>query len=119
MPFFSSLTYTGTRVGGQRERQTQSFEAGCAYFPRDYPFTHAYSSYVEQRADQEKDRWERKPPAKRTNFEKLGTRSPWKPDWDVVLGLQAPTSDDLVTTQREEPLTASGKKYTAVGPSRC
>lgn len=112
MPFFSSLTYTSTRIGGQRERQTQSFEAGCPYFPRDYPFTDAYSSYAEQRADQEKERWERKPPAKRANFEKLGTRSPWKPDWEVVLGLGAPrsqSSEDLITTQREEPLIPGGR----------
>jgi len=105
MPFFSSLTYTGTRVGGQRERQTQSFEAGSPCFPRDYPFTEAYSSYAEEREREEKGRWERKPPAKRANFEKLGTRSAWKPDWDVVLGLRNQGTGDLVPTQREAPLT--------------
>jgi ribonuclease P/MRP protein subunit POP1 len=105
MPFFSSLTYTGTRVGGQRERQTQSFEAGSAYFPRDYPFTNAYISYADKREQEDKGRWERKPPAKRANFEKLGTRSPWKPDWEVVLGLDTAMiqgDGDLLPTQRED-----------------
>lgn len=111
MPFFSSLTYTGTRVGGQRERQTQSFEAGTAYFPRDYPITDAYVSYADQRADEEKARWERKPPAKRPSYEKLGTRSPWRPDWEVVLGVDTTGSrnEDLITTQREVPLPTGGK----------
>jgi ribonuclease P/MRP protein subunit POP1 len=105
MPFFSSLTYTGTRVGGQRERQTQSFEAGSAYFPRDYPFTDAYASYADKREQEDKGRWERKPPAKRANFQKLGTRSAWKPDWEVVLGLDTAMiqdDDDLLPTQRED-----------------
>ncbi|KZT11889.1 POP1-domain-containing protein [Laetiporus sulphureus 93-53] len=112
MPFFSSLTYTGTRVGGQRERQTQAYEGGCAYFPRDYPLTAAYDEYADDRAEEERTKWERKPPAKRVNYEKLGTRSPWKPDWGVVLGLESsPEEDDLVPTQREEPpATAGGTK---------
>ena len=103
MPFFTSLTYTGTRVGGQRERQTQSFEAGIPYFPRDYPFSAAYISHANEMEEEDKGRWERKPPAKRTNFEKLGTRSPWKPDWEVVLGLEDPgiADDGLIPTQRE------------------
>ena len=112
MPFFSSLIYTGTRVGGQRERQTQAFEAGCAYFPRDFPGTQAYTEYAEDRADEDRATWERKPPAKRPNYEKLGTRSPWTPDWDVVLGLKQPSpvqgtastgadDEELMDTQRD------------------
>ncbi|TCD70907.1 hypothetical protein EIP91_001216 [Steccherinum ochraceum] len=102
MPFFSSLTYTGTRVGGQRERQTQSFEAGLAYFPRDFPCTKSYNTYAEQKAVEDRSRWDRKPPAKRPNYEVLGTRSPWQPDWSVVLGCQPVQGEDLVETQRAE-----------------
>ncbi|KAI0352614.1 POP1-domain-containing protein [Trametes cingulata] len=106
MPFFSSLTYTGTRVGGQRERQTQAFEAGCAYFPRDFPATEAYDQYAEDREAEDRETWQRKPPAKRPNYDKLGTRSPWRPDWNVVLGIlssDAPVEqrgEDLLDTQR-------------------
>ncbi|KAH7927632.1 POP1-domain-containing protein [Leucogyrophana mollusca] len=103
MAFFSSLIYTGTRVAGQRERKTQAFEAGAAYFPRDYPLTPFYNRFADEREREEKEAWERKPPAKRPNFEKLKTRSPWKPDWEVVLGIQAPAQEDLVTAQRENP----------------
>ncbi|KAH7915836.1 ribonucleases P/MRP protein subunit POP1-domain-containing protein [Hygrophoropsis aurantiaca] len=103
MPFLSSLVYTGTRIAGQRERETQAFEAGTAYFPRDYPLTPFYQTFADERELKEKEAWERKPSAKRPNFEKLQTRSPWKPDWEVVLGLQAPAppKKDMVTTQRE------------------
>lgn len=103
MPFFSSLIFTGSRVGGQRERQTQAFEAGTVYFPRDYPSTASYDVFAEDAAEEDKTQWERKPPAKRPNYTKLGSRSPWKPDWEVVLGLKsAETSDDLMPAQRGE-----------------
>ncbi|KAG5638168.1 hypothetical protein H0H81_001464 [Sphagnurus paluster] len=121
MAFFSSLIFTGTRVGGQRERQTQAFEAGVPYFPRDLPTSTGYDSYASMREKDEKGRWQRKPPAKRPNFDKLGTSSPWRADWETVLGLppREPTidmdedeegqlerevDDHLVTTQREPPV---------------
>lgn len=120
MPFFSSLTYTGTRVGGQRERQTQAFEAGSAYFPRDFPATDLYEEYAEDRADEDRETWERKPPAKRPNYEKLGTRSPWKPDWDVVLGLEKPdlvSGEDLLSTQRDVEMTDPTPAASAPAPT--
>ncbi|KAM5533607.1 hypothetical protein V8D89_012720 [Ganoderma adspersum] len=112
MPFLSSLIHTGTRVGGQRERQTQAFEAGCAYFPRDFPCTEAYDAYAEDRENEEHDAWERKPPAKRPNYDKLGTRSPWRPDWGVVLGLEQPATalggQVFLETQREKAMVVDG-----------
>lgn len=106
MAFFSSLIFTGTRVAGQRERQTQAYEAGTLYFPRDYPFTAAYTTYSMDREKQERESWERKPPAKRVNYDKLGTISPWKADWATLLGLQRDSQErgeeeGLVTTQRD------------------
>ncbi|EJC98842.1 POP1-domain-containing protein [Fomitiporia mediterranea MF3/22] len=108
MPFFSSLTHTGTRVAGQREIPTQRFEAGCTAFPFDYPCTEAYDMSVGERAKEERERWERKPPAKRINWEKVGTESPWIPDWEGLLGLRRKTKineedveGDLVPTQRD------------------
>ncbi|KAJ7645420.1 ribonucleases P/MRP protein subunit POP1-domain-containing protein [Mycena polygramma] len=109
MPFFSSLTITGTRVGGQRERQTQAFEAGTAYFPRDYPLCASYDAYASKRETEEQARWERTPPAKRANYARLGTRSPWRADWGVVLGIEEVSGDTaLVSTQREvgDPVVA-------------
>ncbi|KAJ3717095.1 POP1-domain-containing protein [Lentinula raphanica] len=101
MAFFQQLTYTGTRVAGQRERKTQAFEAGAAYFPSDYPSTVAYRTYASTRAEGEMAKWTRTPPAKRVNYEKLGTRSPWVPDWKVVLGLKE-VEDEPMTNEEEE-----------------
>ncbi|KAG8214891.1 hypothetical protein J3R82DRAFT_10062 [Butyriboletus roseoflavus] len=112
MAFLSSLLYTGTRFAGQRERMKQFFEAGVRGFPNDYPAVAAYDIVTNDRAEQEKARWERTPPAKKPNYEKLGTRSPWRADWGVVLGLEKSTAtqtsrsggqgeEGLVSTQRE------------------
>lgn len=111
MPFFSSLTHSGSRVGGQRERQFQAFEAGAAYFPRDYPTSAAYETEVQRRGSEEEETWNKKPPAKRPNFEKLGTRSPWLADWKVILGLEvekgqisSQSDSDFLPTQRDDSM---------------
>ncbi|PPQ68334.1 hypothetical protein CVT24_004815 [Panaeolus cyanescens] len=103
MPFFNSLVFTGSRVAGQDERQTQAYEAGIPYFPRDYPCTNSYEGYAEERESKDKSLWDRKPPAKRPNYEALNTKSPWRADWYTVLGLQSSdaTSVNFMATQRE------------------
>ena len=124
MPFFSSLIFTGTRVGGQRERQTQAFESSAAYFPRDYPCTGSYGEYAYARALEEQDTWERKPPAKRPNYERLGTRSPFRPDWEIVLGLRDPGTDadastlpgEFVSAQRENDMDVDAVSGASPGP---
>ncbi|XP_006462723.1 hypothetical protein AGABI2DRAFT_207298 [Agaricus bisporus var. bisporus H97] len=125
MAFWSSLIYTGTRVGGQRERQTQAYEAGVPYFPRDFPSSLAYEKYADEREIEERDTWTRKPPAKRVNYQKLGVRSPWRADWEVVLGLKEATSpfdtaegeaEDLVSTQRDDRMDVDKNDAESVKP---
>jgi ribonuclease P/MRP protein subunit POP1 len=117
MPFLTSLIYTGTRVAGQRERAHQAFEAGAAYFPRDFPTSPAYEEFAAARALADEERWKKKPPAKRVNWDKLSTLGPWTSAWRVALGLgPVPSTDtgtdngsdtDMVPTQRDEPMPAS------------
>jgi ribonuclease P/MRP protein subunit POP1 len=111
MAFWSSLTYAGTRVGGQRERQTQAYEAGVPYFPRDFPCSSAYEKYADEKEIEERESWTKIPPAKRVNYQKLGVRSPWRADWEIVLGLKEAGSpsdtgmedaQDFVPTQRDD-----------------
>jgi ribonuclease P/MRP protein subunit POP1 len=112
MPFLTSLIYTGTRVGGQREREHQAFEAGAAYFPRDFPTCTAYEQFATARAAEDKERWKKKPPAKRVSWGKLSALSPWTSAWRVALGLDhAPSGEteaddacdeDVVPTQRDD-----------------
>ena len=86
MPFFHSLAHADTRIGGLRERAQQSFEAGCAHFPQDWPGTPAYALEAAGKEKDARGQWERRPPAKRVNFEKLGTESPFSPDFARVVG---------------------------------
>ncbi|KAI0050421.1 POP1-domain-containing protein [Auriscalpium vulgare] len=122
MPALTSLLYTGTRVGGQRERAHQALEAGVPCFPRDMPATPAYDTYARARAAADRATWAKKPPAKRVSWEKmgLGVGDPWRADWRGVLGLPAEHTDeeedegDAVPTQRED--AAAQGKDTAVQP---
>lgn len=78
MPFFASLAYANTRVGGQRERAQQSYEAGEPHFPNDFPCTRAFTEHEVRRESEDKGYWDRRPRAKRPNYEKLGTVWPWR-----------------------------------------
>ena len=117
MPFLTSLIYTGTRVAGQREREHQAFEAGATYFPRDFPTCSAYEQFAATRAVEDKERWKKKPPAKRVSWGKLSTLSPWTSSWRVALGLDSAPSgeagtddesdEDVVPTQRDDTAPTS------------
>lgn len=88
MPFFSSLVFTGSRVGGLREHSVQRFECGSGMaYPEDYVTTQAFYNHSKDKATKERARWERTPPAKRTSYDTLeaaGYRVPnvWNPEWN-------------------------------------
>jgi ribonuclease P/MRP protein subunit POP1 len=105
MAFLQSLVYSGARVIGLKNLESQFVEAKTACYPRDYPTTKGYDELVSKQAQECKARWLRKPPAKRPNWHKLGTRSPWIADWDVVTGLasqETGPSEDLIAVERDE-----------------
>ncbi|KAI5827937.1 POP1-domain-containing protein [Schizophyllum commune Tattone D] len=125
MAFLPSLVHTGTRVAGQRERASQSFEAGVPHFPQDVPGDWttlaqfgSHENWWALRALEEQARWERTPPSKRPNWAKLGTASMWMPDWRQVLGIEPmfeypghavegaekaqEAAEEFVSAQREE-----------------
>lgn len=100
MPLLTSLTHTGTLVGGQQQRDTQMLEAGVPQFPHDFPTTEPYRERAEAWEASERHQWERTPPAKRVNYERLGINNPWKADWGNVLGRCAQEVAGHVPTQR-------------------
>ncbi|GAA5822516.1 hypothetical protein JCM5353_005466 [Sporobolomyces roseus] len=85
MPFWTSLVHSSPRVAGLRERALSTYEAGLATFPQDYPSTSAYDEHEMRREVEDRGYWERRPPAKRPNYDKLGTDSPWRIDIQTVL----------------------------------
>lgn len=101
MPFFISLTHTGTLVGGQQQRDTQMLEAGVPRFPHDFPTTEPYREHAEAWEASERCRWERTPPAKRVNHERLGIENPWKADWGNVISRCTLGIAGHVPTQRD------------------
>ena len=82
MPILQSIVYSGTLIGGLRERQAQFREAGQPSFPEHYGSTCAAGTRWEiDRAEEDAERWNRKPPGKRSS-------SPtFKPDWNRILDL--------------------------------
>jgi len=86
MYFLSSFVYAGSMIGGLVERRNQYRECGVPSFPEHYSDTcPAGSEWEGQKAKEERQRWEKKPPAKRPQYSALGTNNPWKPDWQAVL----------------------------------
>jgi ribonuclease P/MRP protein subunit POP1 len=104
MPFLYSLVHSGSRVGGQRELKSQAFESGVPHFPDDFPGTNIGQMHAEEVGSAKKAKWERTPPVKRVSYAKLGTRSPWLPDWEIVCGIPTKEKEsgesELVGTQR-------------------
>ena len=76
-------------------------EAGVPRFPQDFPTTEPYRKYTEAWEASENYRWERTPPAKRINYERLGIENPWKADWGNVLRRCTMGIVGHVSTQRE------------------
>ncbi|GAA5888672.1 hypothetical protein JCM16303_000888 [Sporobolomyces ruberrimus] len=87
MPFWTSLVHSSPRVAGLRERALASYEAGLATFPQDFPSTHAYEEHEKRREAEDRGYWERRPPAKRPNYQKLGTGNPWNLDFREIFGV--------------------------------
>lgn len=96
MYFLSSFIYAGSMIGGLVERRNQYRECGIPSFPEHYSDTClAGSEWEEQKAKEERERWEKKPPAKRPQYSALGTRNPWKPDWQDVLSDRVENEEEV------------------------
>ena len=125
LPFFHSLAHADTRIGGLRERAQQSFEAGCAHFPQDWPGTPAYAVEAAGKEKGARSQWERRPPAKRVNFGKLGTESPFSQDFAKVVenGRRWTRSPQIVkseaggTSTQEDDINAIGDMQVDQAPS--
>lgn len=102
-----SLVFTGTRIGGIRERDAQGFESGAGSWPRDFVGSEQGRLWWDEKAVEDKYKWDSKPPAKRANYLKSGWedveleakgRVPWKPDW---AGLATGYPADAATEDEE------------------
>ena len=60
-------------------------EAGHLHFPEDYPDTSAGQRREEDEAKARQEKYERMPPAKRPNYDKLSVAAPFRAPWEKLL----------------------------------
>lgn len=94
MPFWLALKAAGARPIGLREQLHQDFEEGVPSFPLDYVDTQSYRSDALARQAEMQSTYEKKPPSKRPNFDKLSVDHPFLPDWSSLLESRSSASDD-------------------------
>lgn len=82
--FWKQLSTSGVRVIGFREKMDLLFEQSKPRYPMDYPGSQAYAIYQSETEEELLSHWERRPPAKRVNYHKLGIESPFKIQWDLL-----------------------------------
>ncbi|KAK4048654.1 Ribonucleases P/MRP protein subunit pop1 [Microbotryomycetes sp. JL201] len=111
MPFWNSLVFTNSKVGGLDQRQQQSFESGSLHFPNDFVCSKkAFGRHELARMVDERGFWERKPKAKRVNYDKLGTDKPWTIDVvGVVESMWSRLSYLRIESSSAEPFAVNAK----------
>lgn len=85
MPLWLALVYRGARCGGLNELENVAHESRTVLFPNSYPDTKAGA---EQEIEKEKElveKYNRVPPAKRVNYTKLNTISPFRCPWECLI----------------------------------
>ncbi|KAJ3214886.1 hypothetical protein HDU67_001088 [Dinochytrium kinnereticum] len=98
--FWRALVYAGARAAGLRERRRIYFEAGVPCFPYDFPETEAYQSWAAVVGEEEREKWSRRPPAKRVSYAKLGIADPFmSPFYKLVQGRKE--SEDSMEVEKE------------------
>lgn len=78
LAFWKSLIFAGARVAGFEDIRAMHFESGYPCFPQDYPGTRAFEVQRQLVKKSAEAIWEKRPPAKRVNFEKRGVAHPFE-----------------------------------------
>lgn len=82
LPFWQTFVMFGARTGGLRETESLAFETGSCYMPPDSEAGKQEELRVEEEM---KERYFKLPPSKRVNYVKLGIKSPFICQWDMLL----------------------------------
>lgn len=79
--FWVAFIYRGARAAGLRDLESLAFEQKAPLFPHDFPDTKAGNQYEKDATEKLKTKYDRRPPAKRCNYIKLGITSPFSCQW--------------------------------------
>uniref|UniRef100_A0A6B2KZ66 Pop1 N-terminal domain-containing protein n=1 Tax=Arcella intermedia TaxID=1963864 RepID=A0A6B2KZ66_9EUKA len=79
--FWRAFFKAGAKAIGYAEYEHMQFEAGVPSFPISFPDTLSGQVEADKRDAEESEKYLRRPPSKRPNFEKLGIHSPFRSPW--------------------------------------
>ncbi|GFZ46872.1 hypothetical protein JCM24511_04092 [Saitozyma sp. JCM 24511] len=107
--FLNSFAYAGCLVTALEERRAMYREAGRSCFPEHFGASClAGLKWEEDKAREEERRWKRRPPGKRAEWDKLGTRWPFKPDWKAIIsGCKSDAPDRDAPIDEEASINAA------------
>ena len=94
MPFLLGLVYRGARVGGLRELRHSDFEMSQQLFPGGCPDTEAGRVHEEGVRTELETAHNKRPPAKRPSYVKMGTPWPFVNPWQTLLCDWCAADDD-------------------------
>lgn len=108
MYLLNSFAYAGCMIGGLVERRNQYREAGLPSFPEHYGSScPAGLDWEIVKGKEERERWEKKPPAKRPQFKAMGTDNPWLPDWTpIITGDEGDAVEEMETNGKKDKGTS-------------
>ncbi|XP_058420665.1 ribonucleases P/MRP protein subunit POP1 [Diceros bicornis minor] len=101
MAFWIPFIYRGARVGGLKEAIVHSQYKRSPHIPGDFPDCPAGILFAEEQAKTLLEKYERRPPAKRPNYVKLGTLAPFCCPWEQL------TRDWELRVQAQEELSVA------------
>lgn len=81
MAFWLGLVYRGARTMGVQEQHQLASEMTVPCFPQDYPDTGSGETHQQEIRNKKEAKYNRMPPAKRTNFIKKGIVAPFHYPW--------------------------------------
>ncbi|KAJ3031316.1 UNVERIFIED_CONTAM: hypothetical protein HDU68_005058 [Siphonaria sp. JEL0065] len=110
---WKSFVFAGAHAIGLNDRRRICFETGVASFPEDYPETAAHIAWALEEKATKQAEWERKPPAKRMNYEKLKVEDPFLSNYAKVVG----GSETPVEVVHGSKLVEVVKKHVSSGVS--
>lgn len=84
MAFWIPFIYRGARVGGLKEAAVHSQYKRSPNVPGDFPDCRAGVLFAEDQAKDLLEKYQRRPPAKRPNYVKLGTLAPFCCPWEQL-----------------------------------
>lgn len=125
MAFWVPLVYRGVREGGLHMSLKHSQNKSAPHFPHDYPDCPAGARFQEEQKAELLDKFKRRPPAKRTNYIKLGClapfRCPWKQlaeEWEVISAEERMERRDTDTVMEgatlQQDVTSTPQRFTVL-----